>query len=555
MDHVFRAVLEDYEFSDKPHRNSVDAGTYGEVVSEVGHDGLDLPGWRGIQAGTERLVGLLHLLQTYVALVVPLSVNLPVGAITSATERVLSVIVPGKADQKGFEARTRHNPEIGRDEREGLWSGLIEIHTAAIAVLSSLLSRLGHTSVTIAQGILEQLVWIHQSENGDSDIRLSVYSVISQILGLIGPSMTRHLVSFISPVIRSCCEDLLADNPFYGRSLQSAHGGKVASSNGFDANNADSYLKPTATAVKATEARIDLQTAATKLLPLLLTKIPSAFLPFSLRGQIDRTAVITKHRQAMLASVSNPPTRREQKEISSLMPLLARAYPEVLEVEAIMRPRMPLLQRTREDNGEIESEDDDTANDHRFHSEKPLGQIPSHARGRSMEGLRDILNSEQSISKASEATTHPDQLHDQVLGGISAASIDTPVSQPLLSTETHKRIRETDLEGHITQATSNVGTAASPDLSYAEPSVKRVRLDGDATKTDESMNPSATPTGQVAPFTSTRAPTASASREAAIAPSNLPSGGVSALESDDDDFEIPPIILDSDTDEDAVEEE
>jgi pre-rRNA-processing protein RIX1 len=89
---------------------------------------------------------------------------------------------------------------------------------------------------------------------------------------------------------------------------------------------------------------LDLQQNASGLLQAVLVSIPAELLPPSTRAEIDRTIILTSDKDAMLASVLNPvPAIKGRGAGSSIIPFLVRTYGEQMEVEALIRPRMPVL--------------------------------------------------------------------------------------------------------------------------------------------------------------------------------------------------------------------
>jgi pre-rRNA-processing protein RIX1 len=84
-----------------------------------------------------------------------------------------------------------------------------------------------------------------------------------------------------------------------------------------------------------------------------------------LRSRLDRTAILTQHKQATLASVLNPPpSKRFGKPAASVLPLMARSFSASAEIEGMLRPRMPVIRLGNSDtelseDGMNEDEDED----------------------------------------------------------------------------------------------------------------------------------------------------------------------------------------------------
>ena len=133
--------------------------------------------------------------------------------------------------------------------------------------------------------------------------------------------------------------------------------------------NTDIYLKSASYQRDVSVVSTCIQEATQDLLSLALISVLSGYFPPPLRSQIDRTAIITQNKQAMLASVMNPipiPRRRDEKPISSILPYLARAYPGAMEVEALLRPQMPPIESRQNDDGDTETDKDQDAYMHDY---------------------------------------------------------------------------------------------------------------------------------------------------------------------------------------------
>lgn len=351
-DRAFRAVIENWEPSvSRAQLNGNSTHDFAKVVCGQDEDDLGLPPWRGIHAGAERIDGLLHILKVYLTAPTNLSVKIPVGALTDATERILSIFPPYGESESEYSGPRVH-PEAGKNERDGLWTSLPMLHVSALELLSLIILRLGHNSAIASDAILERSLWVFEAERSNNHVRTAVYKLISNILRLFGLSLSKPIAALLSSCVKSCCEDLIPSKDQSTPAEDSAASGPRQTSNSVSIN-ADSYLKAPAKAAKLSANQLE-NVAAVSLLSLVISNVPRDFFTYSLRAQIDRTAVLIKSKQTMLASVLNPPTRRKgARETSSLMPLLTREFPCSLEVEALVRPRMPVLKPRKDDIGEL----------------------------------------------------------------------------------------------------------------------------------------------------------------------------------------------------------
>ena len=473
--HVFRAVVEDWIPRGGSSSDPVDSRTFGQVVGDVPDDQLSLPGWRGIDGGVERLVGLVELLQAHMASTTASAVSIPLGLIGSLLERLLSVIGPSISNANdGYDAQPRTNPEIGRDERDRLWSGLPLIHGAAIDLLSLLILRLHGQSVAFAQGSLDLILWVLRSNVHEAKIRKSTYRAVSQILVLIGPSMSQSTVSSLSLLIQACCEDILPPNEPLNRTLNSSNrSGSKVQHNDKSADNVDSFLKPGSSIARNTAPK-DVHDAASALLPLLLSKLPKQYLSRPLRGQLDRTAIIIGHKDAMVASVLNPLDHRNtdsKRGSRSILPHLARAYSDASEVEAILRPRLPVLKPRCNHTGEPESEDEHA----------PIRSVLKNTN--EYRGSGDLLYHDNERPQGTFGETH----------GVSSATFTT--ANPVMPQSAHSQANDSQMHTSamlrtldLTKRPRNPDDPQDPDASISiapdtylqdasAPQTKRVKLD------------------------------------------------------------------------------
>ncbi|KAK2801723.1 hypothetical protein FQN50_007638 [Emmonsiellopsis sp. PD_5] len=353
-DNLFRAVVEQWESVDTSLRQISKPRDYNRPVGDDGPDALGLPGWEGIYAGSERLECLLKLLVLFASTPTSSTVTIPLGSILDLSNRLVSVTAPSS---DGADL----NPQIGREEKESLWAELSKLHLATLELLHTIIERLGLSSVSIAQSCLDQTLWTFEAENRNMTLRTRTYQIVAAVLPIIGPSMTKSGVSSLASVVRSACQDLL---PSTGNDIADStqpSAGKQTTKPNPTTSNVDTFLnrttKPSQTPTPSFPA---LRAAATSLLPNILTFLPTESIPPTLRTEIDRTAIITKNEAIMIASVLNPvPATPGRRSTPSIMPFLARSFPETAGVEALLRPRMPVLMGTATSSSEIELADVD----------------------------------------------------------------------------------------------------------------------------------------------------------------------------------------------------
>ncbi|KAG0648464.1 Transcription factor HMX3 [Hyphodiscus hymeniophilus] len=341
-DLIFRAVVEDWESA---------VGYIGEPIDvNVGLSGGartldDLPQWIGINAGVERMIGLLQLLNEYLSTETSLPVSIPLGVILDVITRTLSIAIPSPSQSSTGRESVRLHPAIDRDERDELWSGMPQIYVAALEVVGTMAKRLQDAFMPMAQGLLDQLAWVFPYGKHDSDFRRHTYCLIRMLLPHTGRSLGKASSSKLAIIIRSCCNDLI---PVHTRSVKSGADVEAAKkSNGSAPNtnqNADLFLQnATGVLPEVIMSETDLNFAAKDLLPLFLSQFPQQYLDISLRSLIDRTAILSHNKAAMLAGILNPFVGKNGKSLTSILPHLTRDFPCDDTTEILLRPRLPLL--------------------------------------------------------------------------------------------------------------------------------------------------------------------------------------------------------------------
>ena len=464
---IFRALIEDWRPSFQRHEVQP-SSLEDEEVSDQKPEPLELPGWINIYAGIERLDGLLRTLQVFLASATSVAVTLPVSSLMALIDRILSIFSP----MENTGPRTK--PEIGRNEREGLFAGIPRLHVSAMEVLSLLILRLSSNVASLLHNILEQVLWVLEKESSNENVRRMAYEVLSQVLIATGRSLPRSCAPSLSRCIKSCCQDLL---PSLGKAEQTeeTRDPRTKNDGGSSVIDADSYLKPPEARKKTSKIATPLVVSAQKFLPLIVKNLPQELISFDLRNQIDRVAILTKNRETMLACVANPKFKRKGDDMdSSILPLLARAYPNSSEVESFLRPQMPIMQSKENNKDEVEFEE----NDDTFTKEKPFTNIdeeirygPSDTQGNQETestfepGNRDTQSVDQmGGTKELAIGTDKPEIND-----VSAAELSEPkfvVSYPSNKRDRDERYAKEGADDAVIDDTRQIG-------------IKRTRLDAD----------------------------------------------------------------------------
>lgn len=340
-DQVFRAVVEDWESVAGHASEPVDVN---EELRGGGNAPEDLPVWSGMTAGIDRLGGLLLCLKHYFSSPTTTAVNIPLGIISDLFTRILSLSPPNVVN--GQFGGGRINASIDRDEREGLWAGLPQLHCAALQLMLSISDRLQEGFAPMAQACIDQLMWLFPSAQVNEKLRKYAYLLAARVLLSGGSMMPKTSVVRLAPLVRSCCNDLVPDADKKPEPMPASSNGEAVQKgkNNAGSTNADTFLGNRSSQQPVVlSSDTGLVSAATALLPVLLSHLPQKYLDISLRADIDRTAILLHHKDAMLASVLNPFVGKSGRALSSILPHLSRAYSQDLAVEGLIRPRMPPL--------------------------------------------------------------------------------------------------------------------------------------------------------------------------------------------------------------------
>ncbi|KAL2188857.1 hypothetical protein L209DRAFT_248206 [Thermothelomyces heterothallicus CBS 203.75] len=348
VDQVFRAVVESWESATGYRGGPIGTGPDPSGGSDEG-DGL--PSWVGVQAGAERLVGLLDFLAEYFNSPTKGPVSVPLGELLDLTARITLVTPPS-----GTEDSIETNPAIGRDEKAELWSVLPDIHIAVLRFHRALIRRLRENSVPLATDILDQTVRVSTASRHIPAMREAAYALASQLLHLTGPTLPKLTVDSLAPLIQSTCRDILlstghleptppspsSNSNIANLTRQQTH---QPPRNHAPSTNADAYLTAPAASSSSSSSSSSLAPSlatpshlaatATALLRVFFTHLPQAVLSPDLRSLLDRTAILSHDRDAMLASCLHPYRDSRGRYYPSILPFLVRRFPRELGVEVL----------------------------------------------------------------------------------------------------------------------------------------------------------------------------------------------------------------------------
>jgi pre-rRNA-processing protein RIX1 len=349
-DLTFRSVIEDWECSEEIGPPASIDKDYSRAIHAREPDAFGLAAWIGVHYGIQRLVRLLRLLMKLLSRQTAQPVSFQIGLIIDLTTRLTAVTAMQGPRASQFSVRL--NAEVGRDERDELWVELPTLHIATLDLLSTILESFSGAALPIARIIFDQAIDVFNAEQRDEGLRIAAYKLTEQLLCLVGSSLNRSDVNMLTPVVKGCCADLISQ----GQSeVMPTNGSRP---NGSAPIDADSFVKQQKESFQFNPLgkRQEVHCAAFRLLPCFLSTLPANAVPHSLRTEIDRTAILTQNAKAMLASVLKPPFANVgQYAPPSIMPFLARTSSGSLDIEALLRPRMPLI---RDDNRPTNSDVD-----------------------------------------------------------------------------------------------------------------------------------------------------------------------------------------------------
>ncbi|KAL8796218.1 MAG: hypothetical protein Q9182_007406 [Xanthomendoza sp. 2 TL-2023] len=352
-DSVFRALQEDWEPTDQIDCSGrTDQFTLTGTVRSHENE-LELPSWNGISAGLERLNGLLLTVQAHLIFPATSTTSTPIGKLVDLVDRVLSALPPQDNPSADSIQATRIKAEIGKDERETLWTWLPQLHVSALGLLERLILRFREGLVAIEHQLLRHVLWTFEHENSHTQVREAVYRVVALMLANCGSGVPHMVASLLNFCLRRCCKELIPiqEEP----NSTNADIAKLKAPADKMIMNADACVKSTGSSSVDMYGPSEVRRAAEELLHAALAHLPLGFLPVSVRCKIDQTAVLIQSNLLLQASVLHPSFRRKGTQLASVMPMLARQFPQDHGTEALIRPRMPQVQQNT-DNLSVDSD-------------------------------------------------------------------------------------------------------------------------------------------------------------------------------------------------------
>ncbi|EOO04437.1 hypothetical protein UCRPA7_49 [Phaeoacremonium minimum UCRPA7] len=177
-------------------------------------------------------------------------------------------------------------------------------------------------------------------------MREVAFTLIRELLLLHGPTMAKVSVGTLDRVIQACCQDLLGACGLGQTDSRKDAVAENGTKNKGASSNADAYLASQEKKRSAPRVLAPAHMAAAEsLLPVLFSHVPQQHLKQNLRGLLDRTAILTRNKRAMVASVLHPFRGKNGKPLPSILPFLVRQFPRDQEVE-VLRSNLRLEAQT-----------------------------------------------------------------------------------------------------------------------------------------------------------------------------------------------------------------
>ncbi|TKA67844.1 hypothetical protein B0A55_09126 [Friedmanniomyces simplex] len=527
-DRIFRSMVEDWQSTSGVQPSlAVNALLRGEAEME-GDDAVGMSGWNGVYAGSERLIALLGLLSSHIGTATAGAVTVRLGLLVDLLTRLFSLRTP-----LGKQITLKPNQQVSKDEREALFAVLPGVHLAALDLTRSILLRFGTTAASLTQPLLAQITWLFQAEAADSGVRTAIYGALADVLELQGSSLSRGDVADVESIVKACCRDLLPSDEI----TSMAKGAAPAKS------SQNAVLGLQSTKGTFTNAAATLRLAAEALLPLCFSQIASTHIPGRLRTLMERTAILTQHKDALVASVLNPaPNGSRTKMQPSLLPLLAKQYPHSAEVEALLRPRMPVIKTGRSGADEDEEEYGDVPSPFaNGHEEATDG---AHDDDEPSNGLLDPGGENHGLANDEDLYSASPKRQGEAAGSEAAQDKRKIADSDINNEHSAKRVRASPVTEILLPGTAD--SVSDPDRSIAHSSLPvPVTQDPPSSSFVTAMEPSQQAAAAAAPV--------SLQAKAVVASYNA--GDMVDIGSEGSDFEMPPLTMEQDTEDEDEDEE
>ncbi|KAI1743785.1 rRNA processing/ribosome biogenesis-domain-containing protein [Xylaria scruposa] len=330
-DQVFRTVQETWEsmIGYKPQPVNIDIEPQGG-----GGDSDQLPRWVGVQAGGERIIGLLDFISEYLHCRTRVAVTVPITALVDITSRISSIRLPSPGKEK-IDLGT--NPAISKEERDEFWTLFPDIQVAAMRMHLAMVQRLGENYLPIAQETLDQILRVFKSVYRLPQARTTIFMLVKDILHLCGPTLPKFTVESLGLLMKCCCRDVLGAAGYLPKpKLQSSSTLQNGQKSKTISQNADAFL-PSRSQDDTMSVSLSVEhlSAAEALLTTLFSHLSQQHIPSSLRSQMLRSAILSRNRDAQVASILHPARDRSGRTPQVILPYLTQQFPQDESVEVL----------------------------------------------------------------------------------------------------------------------------------------------------------------------------------------------------------------------------
>jgi pre-rRNA-processing protein RIX1 len=248
------------------------------------------------------------------------------------------------------------NAQISRREWLRFSFDIPQIQLATIELAGTVRKRFGTAASPLADDLLYCITRLFYSNPSNVAVRSAVYQSLGPLLSMISSIGGVESCSELQSIAKQCCNDLLPQQRSNEESKETGPD-KSTKGRGKSAINPNAIIGATERTIVIDMQYPGLHSAAYQLLPLLLRELSAEILTPTIRAEIERTAVLTGHQEALLKSIMNP-----AKSSPSLLPFAARFDATNDVVESILRPRMPVIRTGHEDfEGAHVDEEDEVA--------------------------------------------------------------------------------------------------------------------------------------------------------------------------------------------------
>ena len=356
-DSVLRAVHENWESTTGYTHQTV---SFDNEPAGGGDSPDQFPKWQGIQSGSERMISLLEYIGDCLCCSTKVAVTLPISALFDILTRIASISPPAPGREKTAASQT--NNAIGREEKEDLWAVFPDIQVAVMKLCQLLANRLERNYVPLAQETLDCILRMFEMGYRLPQLRETTFAVVSTMLPLCGPTMSKSNVASLVLVAKTCCRDLLG------------HAGHIKAPklptptiiNGNKTKNitqnSDLFLTNITEeqTLQSTLAPSHLKTAE-NLLAAFFSYLPQHYINSALRSQLLKTAILCRVKDAQIASVLHPSRDRSGRIPQVILPFLYRQFPHDESIEVLrfnFRPMTASVKADFADGGDYADDED-----------------------------------------------------------------------------------------------------------------------------------------------------------------------------------------------------